>query len=52
MYNRKRIKLEVLVDLDNFPGAFHTPESAQEAVQAILLQSIGHYDPIVFNTEE
>lgn len=43
----QRIMLEVMVDLDAMPGAFHTPESAKEHVQAILLSRIPHYDPIV-----
>lgn len=42
-----RIVLEVAVDLDALPGAFHTSESAQEHVQAILLSSIPHYNPVV-----
>lgn len=46
---RDRIKLEILVDLDPLPGAFHTPESAQRTVQAILLSRLGHYNPIVLD---
>lgn len=48
---RKRIKLEILVDLDPVPGTFHTPESAKQCVEAILLSSIGHYHPIVLMDE-
>lgn len=43
----ERIMLTVLVDLDRIPGTFHTPESAQENVEAILRSSIGHYNPVV-----
>jgi len=45
--NRDRIKIEIAVDLDAFPGAFHTRESAEEVVLSILLSRIGHYNPIV-----
>lgn len=44
---RERVLLEVLVDLDPVPGTFHTPESARDAVQAILLNSVPHYTPVV-----
>jgi len=42
-----RILLEVAVDLDELPGAFHTPESAQDHVQAMLHNMIPHYNPVV-----
>lgn len=42
-----RIAMTVIVDLDRIPGAFHTPESAVENVNAILLSSIPHYNPVV-----
>lgn len=48
---RERIMLEVMVDLDPTPGTFHTKESAEESVQAILLDSIGHYNPVVLIKE-
>ena len=52
----ERIMLNVMVNLDQFPGAFHTPEQAVEAIQSILLNRIGHYEPIVVlavpNTED
>lgn len=48
--NRKRIKLEVYVNLDMVPGTFHTKESAQEVVARMLSQSIPHYNPKVFTT--
>lgn len=44
---RKRVVLEVIIDLDPVPGTFHTPESAEEVVQAILNSSIPHYHPNV-----
>lgn len=44
---RKRVVLEVDVELDPVPGAFHTAESAQENVQAMLNSMIPHYHPIV-----
>lgn len=43
-----RITLTVGVNLDAVPGAFHTPESAEEAIQAILDNAIGHYKPRVY----
>lgn len=47
MPDRQRIVLEVALYLDPIPGAFHTKESAQEHIQAVLLNTIPHYDPIV-----
>lgn len=44
---KNRIKLEVLVDLDDMPGAFHTKEDAALRLEAILLTRIPHYNPIV-----
>lgn len=49
--DRERIMLSVMVDLDPVPGTFHTPESARDSVQAILLSSIPHYEPIVVTNE-
>lgn len=43
----ERIMLNVMVDLDSLPGTFHTPESARDTIQAILLGRLPHYDPIV-----
>ena len=42
-----RIKLEVRVDLDPVPGAFHSADSAREIVEDILCRSIPHYYPVV-----
>jgi hypothetical protein len=42
-----RVKLEVEVDLDPFPGTFHTEESARATVEIILNQRINHYNPTV-----
>ena len=44
---RDRIKIELAVDLDPIPGAFHTKEDAKEAVLAILLSRIPHYNPVI-----
>jgi hypothetical protein len=43
--DRTRVALLVWVDLDAVPGVFHTHESAQEHVQAVLERSLGHYNP-------
>ena len=42
-----RITLEVEVDLDAVPGAFHTPESAAHFVEIVLQTHLGHYNPKV-----
>lgn len=47
MPRSNRICLEVYVDLDRTPGAFHTPESAREQVERILKEMIPHYEPRV-----
>lgn len=47
-----RIKLEVYVDLDRVPGAFHTPESARDSVSRILNDRIPHYNPGVVIPDE
>lgn len=44
--------LTVTVRLDPVYGTFHTPESCQEQVQAILSSSIPHYNPVVTLVEE
>lgn len=49
---RKRIKLEVYVDLDPVPGFFHSKESAQRAVRNILQDRIPHYNPTVSTTND
>ncbi len=43
----RRIKLEVYVNLDEFPGTFHTKESARNCVAQILNDRISHYKPMV-----
>lgn len=35
------------VRLDPLPGAFHTPDSALDAIRGILNQHIPHYNPKV-----
>lgn len=52
MPERKRIKLEVYVDLDPVPGTFHTKEGAGSIVAQILQQQIPHYNPAVSITIE
>ena len=47
---RKRIKLEVFVNLDLIPGAMHTKDSARDIVDTMLKQSLGHYSPAVKTT--
>lgn len=49
---RKRIKLEVYIDLDPVPGTFHSKESARNQVAAILNEAIPHYLPMVSTTSE
>ena len=44
---RERHTIIVEVDLDPVPGTFSTKESAEQCVQAILRESIGHYNPQV-----
>ena len=46
-----RIALLVLIDLDPLPGAMHTPASAKENVEAILLTRLPHYAPVVIINE-
>ncbi len=47
-----RIKLEVYVDLDPFPGAFHTKEDARNRINAMLQDRIPHYNPTVNYPQE
>lgn len=49
---RETAKFIVEVTLDPIPGAFHTNEYAQEWLQEMLNQTIGHYDPQVTSVEE
>lgn len=44
---KTRIKLAVYVDLDPVPGAFHSAESARNAVAHQLMDAIPHYNPMV-----
>lgn len=43
----KSVTLEVTINLDPVPGSFHTVESAQEQVQAMLNSMVPHYKPTV-----
>lgn len=45
--DRKKVTLIVEAELDDLPGEFHTPESAERVIQIILDNSIPHYKPIV-----
>ena len=49
---KERILLSVIVDLDPVPGAFHTRESCVKHIQAMLLESIPHYNPVVVDPEK
>lgn len=48
----ERIMLHVMVNLDPVPGTFHTPESAREMIEGILISRIPHYDPVVVRSED
>lgn len=47
MAERTRIKLAVYVDLDPFPGVFHSAESARNVIATCLGTQIAHYNPLV-----
>lgn len=49
---RERIMLHIMVDLDPVPGAFHTEESARDCIEAMLLERIPHYTPVVVLSED
>lgn len=49
---RKRIELNITLDLDPVPGAFHTGQSALDIVTEILESRLGHYHPEVAFTRE
>jgi hypothetical protein len=44
---RQTVSLIVTVELDDVPGEFHTPESAERVIQIILENAIPHYNPEV-----
>lgn len=44
---RTRVRLDVYVDLDPVPGAFHSMDSARNCVGAILRNGIPQYNPLV-----
>ena len=52
MSEKKRIKLELYVDLDPFPGAFHTKEDAAKWVESIMRSLINHYNPVILIPQE
>lgn len=47
MTTTNRVAFLVYVDLDPVPGTFHTQESAQNSLRAILNQHMKHYCPLV-----
>lgn len=49
---RIRITLEVDIDLDPFPGTFHTPEDARDQVEKMLVQAVPWYNPAVSIKED
>jgi hypothetical protein len=47
MTDRTRVAFVVYVDLDPVPGEFYSKESAQHSIRNVLVDALGHYDPIV-----
>lgn len=47
-----KVKLQVEVDLDPIPGAFHTKEQARRDVAIMLTMQIPHYNPVVTIIED
>ena len=47
IFNKRRIRLVVEVDLDPVPGWGNVPEDYRALTQRLLDQSIGHYNPTV-----
>lgn len=45
MPKKPRVAVLVYVDLDNIPGAMHTPDSAVDIIGGILKRTIPHYNP-------
>lgn len=46
---RRKVLIEVEVELDPVPGTFHTADSAKEQITRILNSAIPHYHPRVVN---
>jgi hypothetical protein len=46
-FSKKKVVLEVTIDLDAMPGAMHNGEYTQEYIQSLLNDMIGHYNPVV-----
>lgn len=42
-----RAAVLIFFDLDPIPGAFHTEEDARERIESMMLNNIGHYNPVV-----
>lgn len=43
----KSVTLDVTINLDPIPGAFHTPADVQQRIERILVEMIPHYKPTV-----
>jgi hypothetical protein len=46
-FSKKKVVLEVTIDLDAMPGPMHNGEYTQEYIQNLLNSMIGHYNPVV-----
>jgi hypothetical protein len=46
-FSKRRVTLQITVDLDPVPGAFSTPDDVRSRIQDMLDYSIGHYNPDV-----
>lgn len=44
---RTRVAVTIIIDLDPVPGAFHTPESARQLIEGMILNAAPHYNPVV-----
>lgn len=49
---RTRVRLDVWIDLDPIPGAFHTKENAAHHVRNMLTNAVSHYHPLVSITND
>lgn len=47
----ERVMLNVMINLDQLPGAMHTEQQARDTIEAILLTRLGHYDPVVVTSQ-
>lgn len=44
---KQRVTLKVEVDMDAVPGWGHQPEDWQQHVERYMLETVGHYNPVV-----